>query len=365
MKIIFVIGDLYSGGAQRQMVNLALEYINEGHEVSTLTYYSREYYGELLRENGVKTICIEEKNPILRIIKFRKYLRRNNFDIVISYLGISNFLCELAALPNKKWKLIANERSANPIILKSLKSKIIRMFHYLADEIVTNSHANKDIILKVTPFLSGKKISVIYNVIDLGEWKPDENFEFKKDDKLNLTIAASHRYLKNAKILVEALTLLTVEERNRLVVNWYGNSLVEPYYDNSIIELRKSIIDNDLINNFNLYPATLEINSIMKESDIVGLFSFFEGLPNAICEGMSLGKPILASAVSDVPLLVENDINGFVFNPNDANELSLYLSKLINMDSNQLKKMGNKSREKALKVFNSEEIMAKNKQLLK
>lgn len=364
LDIIFVIDDLYSGGAQRQLVNLAIEYRKKGHQIAVLSYHDRDYYGEILKEKGIATVCLDIKDPIKRILAFRKYLRKKRPDAVFSYLGVPNFICELATIPFKKWKLIVNERSADPAILKSTKSKFIRFFHIFANEIVTNSYANKEMILKVNPFLKENKIRVIYNLIDLSFWKPVQNFEFKKEGKIRLLVAASHRYLKNLKSLLKAINQLTNDEKSKLSVYWYGNSLEKPYYDNSIIECRKLIKEYQLDDVVSLKPATHLIKEELLKADVVGLFSLFEGLPNAICEGMALGKPILATGVSDVPLLIEDEVNGKLCDPHDASTITKGLRFFFNKSSVELKEMGELNREKAIELFDNDEILKSYHELL-
>ncbi|RAR70243.1 glycosyltransferase family 4 protein [Flavobacterium aciduliphilum] len=364
MKIIFVIGDLYSGGAQRQMVNLALKYKSEGHEVSTLTYYSREYYGEILREKGIQTKCIEERKPIKRMIKFREYLRNSDADVVVSYLGISNFLCEFAAIPYKRWNLVVNERSANPLILKSYKSFVVRLFHFFSDRIVTNSFSNKDMILKVNPFLKEKQIQVIYNMIDLDFWKPDNNYKYKEDGELKIVIAASHRYLKNLIGLLKAVSNMSEIEKSKIKITWFGNSLVPPYYDDSIVECMDFIENNNLSKIIELKPATHNIKDEILKSDVVALFSFFEGLPNAICEGMALGKPILASNISDIPKLIVDGVNGKLCIAEDPKSIESGIRFFINASANDLQLMGSRNRTKALDLFNENKIFDQYKRII-
>ena len=92
----------------------------------------------------------------------------------------------------------------------------------------------------------------------------------------------------------------------------------------------------------------------MADSDAVGLFSTVEGLPNTICEGMTIGRPIVMSKVSDFDVLVSD--NGYLCDPNSIESIKDALVKLIETPSNELKAMGEKSKEKAQKLFSSAAI---------
>ena len=92
----------------------------------------------------------------------------------------------------------------------------------------------------------------------------------------------------------------------------------------------------------------------MADSDAVGLFSTVEGLPNTICEGMTIGRPIVMSKVSDFDVLVSD--NGYLCDPNSIESIKDALVKLIETPSEKLKEMGEKSKEKAQKLFSTDAI---------
>ena len=209
MKILCVIDSLGSGGAQRQLVNLAIGFKGKGYEVSFLVYHSINFFKETLDENHIAVHEIIDPNYVKRLLKMRRFIRKGEYDSVLSFLEAANFICEISGLPWRKWKLVVGERSANPTILKSFKLKAYRWFHPLADYVVANSHANLSLIQKINPLLPKKKCQVIYNIVDFEKWKPDENYIPLKEGKLRIIIAASHRYLKNLNGLVEAVNLLS------------------------------------------------------------------------------------------------------------------------------------------------------------
>lgn len=94
----------------------------------------------------------------------------------------------------------------------------------------------------------------------------------------------------------------------------------------------------------------------MNQADIIGLFSELEGLPNAICEGMMLGKPIIMTHVSDFELLVDEN-NGFLCDWDNPLSIRDTLRKTINLTNEDLIRMGKNSKEKAEKLFPEEVII--------
>jgi len=353
MRILCVIDNLGSGGAQHQLIELGLGFKEKGHVVFFLTYHNFPFYKSIIEKAEISITCIKEPNYLKRLLKMRQFIRKGKFDAVVSFLEAPNFICEVAGLPFRKWKLVVGERNANPEILKSVKRKIYRWFHVFADYIVANSFANLQLVHSVNPLLPEKKLKVIYNTIDFIRWKPVNDFAFRKNKKLKLVIAASQTYKKNFIGLIEALTLLNETERNKITVAWYGDRVTEPYVDGSIIEAFKRIKSHGLDNIISVHPATHDITRIIQESDAVGLFSFYEGLPNSVCEGMACGKPVICSSVSDLPNLLSHDIN-LLCDPYKPQSIKQSISYLISLSNDQLSQIGTKNQKIGSELFNRE-----------
>lgn len=354
-SLLFFISGLGSGGAQRQIVELAVGFKSKGYNVRFLIYQKKwsEFYYQYIVNHGIDIDGIYEDNYLKRIYKVRQYIRSHKFDVVIAFLEAPSFIAELASFPNRKWKLIVGERSADPAKRTSFKLRTFLKFHRLADYIVANSYSNINIIKEVAPEISANKYKVIYNMLDPNRLLPYANFTFRKEGKLNLLIASSHRYLKNLNGLIEGVYLMEPQYRDNLRISWFGNSK----FDSSLEEGLKKIESYNLQKIFTFHKETLDIYDYMREADAVGLFSFFEGLPNAICEGMYMGKPIVATRVSDVPLLVEDKVNGFLCEANSPSSISQALTLLLGCSGKELSDMGKRNAIKAESLFNKGHIL--------
>lgn len=363
MRILCVIDNLGPGGAQRQLVELASGFKEKGNEVYFLTYYNLPFFIPVLEASDIPVDCIAESNYFRRLIRMRSYIRRNNFDAVLSFLEGANFICEFAGIPFRKWKLIVGERSANWKVLNSFKLRFYRWFHVFADYIVANSNSNINIILKVNPFLSRSKCKVISNVVDFNKWNSNDRESSENNKKLKLIVTASHIYLKNLNGLIKALALLEYDELNRIEIEWYGDRLTEPYYDMSFPEAKTEIERLHFEKIISFFPATNKIVEIIKSADIIGLFSFIEGLPNVICEAMACSKPVICSRISDIPSILTYDEN-LLFDPNDPVSIKKSISYVINMDRDQLKEIGLKNESISKEKFNKDCIISEYLKLL-
>jgi glycosyltransferase involved in cell wall biosynthesis len=364
MKILCVIDSLGPGGAQRQLVELALGFQERGNEVSFLTYHDLPFYNKKLENAGIQIHSINEPAYIKRIFKARRLIRKGNYDAVLSFLEGANCISEFAGIPFRSWKLVVGERNADPQITRSIKLIVYRWFHVFADFIVANSNANIQLVRTANPLLRSSKCKVIYNTVDTNRWKPLENFVFRKNSKITLVIAASHIYRKNLNGLIDALALMPENELAKINIEWYGDRLSEPYYDPSLLEAKEKIARLKLDGIITFHPATDQVIEFIQKADAIGLFSFIEGLPNIICEGMACAKPAICSTVSDVPFLLSHNEN-LLCNPNDPQSIKHALSYLINLNQAQLNQIGAENEKICKRLLEKEIIISEYLNLLK
>lgn len=363
MKILCVIDCLGAGGAQRQIVALALGFKEKGYNVSFLTYYYNPFFNSILQNNGIAITCIEESNYLKRLYKMGRFIRQGNFNAVLSFLEGANFICQFVGLPYRKWRLVVGERSANPEILNSFKSKVFRWFHFFADYVVANSHTNMQYVNTINPLLPKSKCRVVYNMVDFEMFKPSNKIAQEQQGKFTLVIPARIRIEKNINGLIEALLLLNNEEREKIKIDWYGKYEQEEKTNPLLIESLVQIKSKGLESIITFHDATHDIKTIMQESDAVGLFSTFEGFPNAICEAMACAKPVICSNVSDMDCFLSHEPR-LLCDPSDPHSITKSLSYLLNMDSDLLGKIGLQNRSIALNMFEKETIISSYLQLL-
>lgn len=72
-----------------------------------------------------------------------------------------------------------------------------------------------------------------------------------------------------------------------------------------------------------------EALAMMAASDVFVLNSTHEGLPHVVIEAMSLGVPVVATAVGGTPEVVVTGVNGLLISPQTDGELYTVLSRLV------------------------------------
>ena len=100
-----------------------------------------------------------------------------------------------------------------------------------------------------------------------------------------------------------------------------------------------------------------DMPAVLAKSHIVCLPSYREGLPKALLEAASCGKPIVATDVPGCREIVREGINGFLVPPRNSTALAEALIKLIANKELRLQ-MGSRGREIVLRDFTEQKVVA-------
>ena len=104
-----------------------------------------------------------------------------------------------------------------------------------------------------------------------------------------------------------------------------------------------------------------EKEEIFKNAGTLLLPSYNEGLPISILEAMSYGMPVISTPVGGIVEAVENNVNGFIINCGDTNDLAEKINALCDKDLR--KKMGEESYKIVKEKFDVEIIKQKLKEI--
>jgi glycosyltransferase involved in cell wall biosynthesis len=357
MKLLCFIDNLGSGGAQRQLATLAVGLKKRGHEVRFLVYHPHDHFLPVLVDAGIPCQVIRPCSHWRRVFEVRRVLRAGWQDVVLAFLDAPCLYAELARIPVQGWGLVAGERSADPGLGKGVP-RWLRQGHRLADSVVTNSHTNRLMLQHRWPFLKNR-LSTIYNTVDLRQFRPGrvEARETGRGSNSPLRIVVAARYEANKNLLGVAKALVELKRDKpapNVVVDWYGGMPA----DLSAYDRAKSFVaQNGLEGVLNLHPATKRIGEEFARASAVGLFSFFEGLPNVICEGMACGKPILMSNVCDAGSLVHEGRNGFLCDPATPASIANSIWRLSSLGCEARQNLGTESRRMAELLFDQTTIL--------
>ena len=82
-----------------------------------------------------------------------------------------------------------------------------------------------------------------------------------------------------------------------------------------------------------------------------------EGIPVALMEAMAAGRPVIASALSGIPELIEDGVTGVLVPPGDAARLAEAIQSLTS-DAARARKLGERARETVRREFRLDAVVA-------
>ncbi len=357
MKILLLIDNLDSGGAQRQIVNLAKALKQKGHDIHIMTYSLGDHFQAFLRAHEIPIIEIP-KNFTLKyaglFIHLRKAIRGIDPDILCAYLFRPSILALLVKPFLKDTKVVVSERSYHGLE-RGITPKITRSLYGLADKIVTNSHHQYEFLRRKFPKCNDK-IHTILNGIDLLEYTP--TYSLADKEGINILAVGHVNHIKNPKLLIRTMAELNQKFPNKFKVTWVGRNYdrigkINDYYKECV----------QLIKNLNMESCwtwtgkQYNVTAFYKEADCLVHTSIGEGFPNVIIESLAMGCPVIASNILDHPKIIKNEFNGFLFETDNVSSLKKALLDFSNLTHEKRFSLCQNARKTAVENFSLEKLV--------
>ena len=350
-KILCLIDRLGFGGAERQLIGLALLLKQKGYDVEMATYHDFDFDTDALVKNGIKLNRISQKsNPFTKLLAVKRLVNQQKYDVVIAYKsGVTMLACLLKILGGT-FKLIVSERNTTQAL--SRKERLKFWLYRYADYIVPNSHTQEAFIKRHYPSLSNK-IFTITNFTDTDHFCATD-----KESNSIFVILTTARIARQKNVLayLEAVRLVKDKKLNARF-RWLGN--VQTGEEEYGRKCKECITTLGIADVFEFHPAKSDILSEYQLCDIFCLPSLYEGYPNVICEAMSCGKPVVCSRVCDNPYIVEEGENGLLFDPLSVEDMAEKIAVMIRMKSEDRMAWGKCNRERAIEKFSTETFVKK------
>lgn len=349
-------GSFNLGGSERQAVQLA-RLLKEDGSVDVFVGAMRKE-GELLAE--VSAIGLGDI-PEFRIGSFygpkfvseamrcARFIRENGIDIIHSHDFYTNVFALAVSSVARVRMNIASKRETEG--MRSPAQKFAEGVAFRrAHRIVANSGAVKRHL--VANGVESRKVSVVYNGLDLERMKPRVTDRAEICGMLGLpadpetrfvTLVANLRHrVKNQFMLLRAAALLAERFGNvRFVIAGDG-------------ELRAGLENTakgmGIAEKVHFIGRCERVPELLSVSSVGVLTSFHEGFPNAVLEYMSAGLPVVGTDVGGVAEVLEDGVNGFLVPSDDHDALADRLAVLLS-DEELSENMGSAGRARVESEF--------------
>jgi glycosyltransferase involved in cell wall biosynthesis len=334
MKLLLVIDHLGLGGAQRQIVELACGLARRGHTVELFNYFPQhDFFQRRVSEHGIEVHSYRKgKGFSFGVVgAIVSLLRRRNFDLVLSFLNNPNIYTEIARLASRKTRLVVCERSSNRGDHAVLGARSRRLLHVFADHVVANSETHAAWLR--TKWWLRSKVSCIYNGIDL-QAPASSRATPRTGSQLRLLAVGRVCPEKNLLNLIAALQCFHRKHGYVPELNWAGKKDTSDGGQRNVAQVEE-LLENlpEIAARWNWLGEQLDMPALLREHDMLIHASLYEGLPNAVCEALAAGLPVLISDVCDHARLVADGERGFLFDPNEPQSIASSIEKAVALDT--------------------------------
>ncbi len=318
MKILHVITSMRIGGAEKLVSEIVPMMREKGYDVDLALFDGVDTnFKQSLIGAGVKVFSFGENRTVYDLRNLWQLMRlMKNYDIVHThntapqlFAAIGGVLCSVVLVTtehntsnrrrNWKWYRLVDRwmynRYDKVICISNQAEANLREFH-------------KDLKADIQTIFNGVDINRFHNA------NPAQ--DIRTDNRTVVTMVAGFRYQKDQDTLIKAMSVLP---RGKYKLCLVGDG-------ERRAELESLVTKLDLQNEVEFLGIRADVPQVLKASDIIVMSSHFEGLSLSNIEGMSVGKPFIAS---DVDGLHEMTIGaGILFPHEDYIQLAAEIQNL-------------------------------------
>ena len=344
MNVLCVIDNLSTGGAQRQIINLAVGLKRRGHGVSVFCYAPGDLLaGRLAQESIPVRLHLKSSRFSTDVIQdLRRLIDAEKCQAVVSFLTTPNFYAVFSSrMSRTRPPVVVSERFCDLPGGAGLTERVTRQLYRLSRMIVVNSHHQRENFLRRYRWMAGRLVTV-YNGYDLDAFVPAPREPANVEPRL-LVIASVSRY-KNGLCLVRALDLLRRRSGLRPRVSWVGQRVMFGDRLRYLEAMEDEIGQLGLTEQWEWLDQRTDIIDLLHRHDVLVHPSYGEGLPNVVCEAMACGRPVIVSDALDHPRLVEDGKSGFLFDWREPEDLARKLEVFYALSIEERHRLGRRGR---------------------
>lgn len=344
-KVLFIMASYAVGGTELQLASLIADRPAwaADYRLETITFLPPRSPEVVRRfsDLGVRNTLIDrEQTSFPRFFtRLLREVRRSRPDVLHAMLDSST----------GAWGRLAGVMARVPAIVQSDRSVVeegtgvhLRLRPFLdrhTQRFLPNAHAIAERLKRKG--VPAERITVVPSGVDLGRFDPVRILprgEFRK--RAEETVAGfvgRFHAVKRLDLLLESLMLLPEAQRpDRLVLAGDG-----PEAD----AVRSRVAEDAWLSEHVVLVGTCDdVPAFLADVDYLVLSSEVEGAPNAVIEAMAMGKPVVATKVSDVPAIVDGA--GFLAEPGSAPSLAAAIGAMQRLGPEARGRLGAAGRER-------------------
>ena len=328
MKILYVITSLLTGGAEKLVVDLIPKLLEKGHQVDLAVFNGEDtlLMKQLVGCRGCKIHKLGSSFYDLRhILKLRHIMK--NYGIIHTHNSSPQLYVAIANIGLNK-KLVTTEhntfnRKRECVFMRTVDRWMYKKYNRI---VCISDKATENLI----DYLGADgRIQTIYNGIDVEQYYEASPIDGMHGKKFVILMVAAFRPQKDQETLVRAMKLLP---KNQYEL-WFAG-------DGDRMDKVKDLVKVlNLEDQITFLGNRNDISRLLHTADVIVMSTHYEGLSLSNIEGMSVGKPFVASDVDGIHEVTDGF--GLLFPHEDAQALAGIIRKLHD-DSSFYKQIANR-----------------------
>jgi glycosyltransferase involved in cell wall biosynthesis len=354
MKILSIITGLAYGGAETQVVRLAIRLKSQGWEVSVVSLMPPKAYVEDLEAAGIPvfSLGIRRKLPDPRpVLRLARIIRKWQPDVVHSHMVHANFLARIVRLLAPFPVLVCTAHNIDEG--GRLREVLYRLTDLFCDLTTQVSQAGLERYVHVGA-VPRHKIRYIPNGVDTERFKPNLEDRLKVRKELGVdgfVWLAVGRFdpQKDYPNMLQAFARV-VRERSDTTLLIAGDGPLRKAMESMALDLGISGYVRFL-------GIRRDVSQLMNAADAYVMSSSWEGMPMVLLEASATGLPIVATDVGGNREVVLDGITGFLVPPRNPEALAEAMLRMMDLPEEKRREMGKAARQHIEKNFSLDRIV--------
>ena len=351
-RIVFVLGNLELGGAERQALMLAQYLVeHEGAQVEVWGLTKSGPVAEICAQHGIPSRVVPyplHGHSIAALPDTCQALREAKPDILLPYTLRPNVLCGLIWMNTGARLCVWNQRDEGLLPLPNSREGLAAR---LTPLLISNSAAGARFLAKLG--VDSAKVNVIPNGVALSAPESDrrawrERLDVDDQCFVACMVANLHTNKDHATLLHawgSVVSKLGADGRDALLV-------LAGRRDGAYESLAALAVELKIGDSVRFTGPVSDVSGLLGAVDVGVFSSRSEGCPNAVLESMAAGLPVAGTDIEGIREVVGPVGARFLAAPGDADALAAVLTTLAN-DPQLCAELGVQNRERVRNNYDS------------
>lgn len=360
MRVLHIISNLMSGGAESMLTKLVEALPAPGHEHIVVSFIDGGLFAERLAHQGVEVIGLGQRRSIgaaLKLGRLRSVVRDRSPSVIQGWMYHGNLAASVASagrpvfwnVRQRLERLSDNKLSTRAVIFGSL------LYRRSVTAVIYNSaKAAEDHEARGYP---REKRVLIPNGFDTSTFAPDPSAREWLRAELGvgpgtrlIGRVARHDAIKDTPTLLDACAAMQTRAAHLVLV---GRGMEPGNADLMCLVAKRALQDH-----VHLLGERADVARLNAGFDVAVLSSSHgEGFPNVICEAMAVATPVVATDAGECRSIIGDDTR--VVPTRDHRKLAAALDRVLFLSPDARNRLGLRDRDHVSTTYSLVKIAAR------